>query len=158
MKSLVLVLSFLVAGSAFANDFEAMSWNEILDSNFYDVDRSNKIHFQDAAVWVFAMDKKLCTDGTFIYGGTVEKTWTSEGNQVIDTKKVDLVQPIVSERQVCVLPTEGNCAKYQTVVYRQSPNRVINILDGYNGKNQKVLGNKSYSIPACGSLSPIDAN
>jgi hypothetical protein len=156
MKVIGIIFSMLIAGTAFAQNFEAMSWAQVLRQ--YDVDYSNKVHFQNASTWVFAMDKRLCTDGTFIYGGTIEKKWYGEGSEVIKTQKVDLVQPIVSERQICATPTESGCDKWQTVVYRQSPNRVIDILPRNAGDNAQPLGNKSYTIPACGSLSPVDAN
>ncbi len=166
MKALVVLFSVLMSFSAVAADFEAMSWSEILkNSAKYDLDRTNKIHFQKASTWTFAMDSRLCTDGNFIYGGTrTLEICDSEGNSNCYTKKLDLVQPIVGERQRCVSYSgqdDNTCTKFETVVYVQSPQRTIKILannSGSDNSDKTVLGTKTYSIPACSQLSPVPAN
>lgn len=163
MKAIVLVMSLLLAGSAFAGtDFEAMSWSSILRSGKYDPDYSNKIHFQNASVWVPSFSNRLCTDGTFIYGGTFLKKYEVGGDDsgVFKTVKVDLVQPIVSERQRCKSQGEDNCKQWETVVYKQSPNRMINVLAAGNqdDEDKQILGVKSYRIPTCGKMTPVPAN
>lgn len=168
MKALVMLMSLVISATAFAADFEAMSWTQILKQGAkYDLDRSNKIHFQKASVWVFAMDADLCTDGNFIYGGTRSYDVCVGGGEngcgTIVKKKVDLVQPIVSERQRCAKFTgkdDNGCAAYETVSYVQSPNRTIKILaaGGSDDGDHQVLGTKSYTIPACSQLSPVPAN
>jgi hypothetical protein len=163
MKVVTLIASSMVARSASAKNFEAMSWASGLSK--YDVDFSNKIHFPKASTWVFAMDEILCTDGDFIYVGTRNVPiygGGNDGDQVIGYKKVDLVQPVVSTRQRCAAFGGGdnNCVKFETVVYRQTPARVINVIvrgTAQKDKGPEVLGTKSYTIPACGSLEPLPA-
>ena len=170
MKTLVLVLSFVMASSAFAGtNFETMSWASLLRSARYDVDYGNKIHFQKASFWVPAFSKTLCTDGSFIYGGTRVVEICADEDDVQEgctTRKVDLVQPIVSERSVCAKyddDEDGDCLAYKSVSYVQSPNRMINILDGLDDLTDEdvtrtVLGTKAFTIPACGGLPGVDAN
>lgn len=163
MKTLVLVLSLVMAGSAFAGtDFEAMSWASLLRSGKYDVDYGDKVHFQKASFWVPSFSKTLCTDGEFIYGGTrtVEVCEGEDRDENCRMKKVDLVQPIVSERQRCSVRDDNNCLAFETVVYSQSTNRMIKILaaGGDSDDEPQVLGMKSYSIPACNGLTPVPAN
>jgi hypothetical protein len=163
------MLSFMVAGTVSAGtDFSSMSIAELATNVKYDLDFSDKILFQKASTYVESFSKKLCTDGTFIYGGTrtlkvcLNESDSGQCTQYV-TKTVELIQPIVSERQRCAQTSNDDdyCVKKETVVFVQSPNRKIKVLDATTGsddRNPTVVGVKNYTIPNCGSLKPVPAN
>ena len=148
MKAIVLALSLLVSGTAFANVTEV-----------------SKILFQSASTWVPA--NKVChADGMFFHKTksaiAVEYCSNSRGTGNCETVYRSLIQPIKSTKDVCVKTTgrEKNCVATKTVAYNQSLTATVAT---YRGADDAVKGigpvkTSTFTIPACAKKAPVDAN
>lgn len=110
--------------------------------------RGAHIEFQKESTWVNAeFSRTLCTDGTDYFAKLRKCTIRSNDDEAacLSTELIEAQQPIVSQRQRCALSSSnGNCKKWITVPFIQSPKRiVIPSEEQREGKEKKIV------IPKC---------
>lgn len=166
MKTLVVLMMTLFTVSAFAKNFDSMTPRQIDRMAKYELDRKDKIWFNQAQFGLHGVNswsKSLCTDGTFIYGGTTTvKHCQGDDNSNCKETVVDLVQPINGKRYQIICSgsdNDENCVKNK-VNFVQPVKRSIPVLLQQNGgddnKQEVVAGYKAYTIPSC-DLTPVPA-
>lgn len=133
MKKLLLIASMMMSASAFAGYVTG-----------------DKIEFQADSAFVSAVfSKSLCLDGD-TYRAVINKCteWQNDGGgdrTCVATAKVEVAQPANSTRQRCAQYNDGDCTKWITVAYNQSPVRTVS----YYNSQDDLVKTATVTIPSC---------
>ena len=104
MKTLMIIASILIAGTAMAGEYTDYG----------------RITFQKASTWVPA--NKVCSQGGFLYHKTKEFVavdYCDDDNNNCKTVYKALVQPVNSTRQRCSKMEDDECVAWTTVSFVQ---------------------------------------
>lgn len=112
-------------------------------------------HFQKQSTWIRMPSKRLCTDGEFVYGGTIVKSWCNDGGDRCRTKEVELIQPIHAFRERCNEDRGDWRHKCEVIDYIQPITRLFTIVRNFTDQHDRneidrnTLGYKLHTIPSC---------
>lgn len=134
MKSLVLLVSSVVAFSAFAGEYSV-----------------SKVYFQSAATWVKA--ENVCRAGNVLKHKTkasVQVAYCDDNDANCTYVTKALVQPVVSTAQRCAKfesdSSGGDCLVWETYTLNQASVKIYTYADS-DSNEFSVTG--MYTIPAC---------
>ena len=120
----------------------------------------DKIEFQANSTFVSAVfSKTLCVDGNnfqAVINKCVQRVEQGEREgDCLKSVKILATQPLHSTRERCAAyesdSSGGDCARWETVAYNQSPVRTVKFYKDSNTGADTLVKTISVTIPACGN-------
>lgn len=150
MKALLLALTVMVSGPAFAGEFTSFG----------------RILFQSASTFVPA--NKVChADGMYYHttkAAVAVEYCENDSRTNCKTVLKPLAQPMHSTREVCVATAgydDKYCTATKTVAFNQGPTVKVEVYrsqDEAFDANRSPIRTGSYTIPACKVVDPVPAH
>lgn len=149
MKAMLLVLSMMFSGAAFAGEYTSFG----------------RIHFQAASTWVPA--NYVCQKNGMLYHTRRASVNVvscpgdaSEGPSCTIVRTIPLVQPMVSTAQRCAhIEGRGECRSWETYAYNQGPTVKVHVYASHHdmAEDRNPIAVRNFTIPTCKSAPGVVA-